>query len=831
MIRRRIYSFSRRLLPGVALLLTTLLLLLSNLPERLDLVLYDALLHLQYRAPSKQILIIAIDEPSLQKLGRWPWSRRVHAQLLDKLTEIGVKAVGFDILFAEPETSDPAADHRFAEAIEHNGRVVLALAPGIADTGKQISEILPIPLLVEKAAALGHVDFELDTDGVSRSVFLKAGLGDPHWPAFGLALAELVVPAGLRPQFSSQHTGIEDPAIHGWVRDDLILTPFVGPVGYFQEVSYADVLSNKIAPEMLRERIVLIGSTASGLGDALATPVSWDHRRMPGVEMNAHVLNALLDGSAIVPLSTTSRLLLSLGFMLALYLAFVYLPGRYSLLILAAGISTALLCTIVLLLGLRLWFPPVLLLLVQGLSYPLWSWYQLQTASRAIQRLEHRIRHQARHDPVTRLPNREMLQEYTQQAMAKADLVGNHLGLLIVSLDRFREINNRLGLKGGDQLLNRVAERLRKVVRGNDFIARLSGDEFALMMVDLQDEKPIVDMAGRLLYTFHHPLEVAGREFFLSPSIGANLYPNGGRDGESFLHNTYTAMQKAKHDKTREFWFYDEGIKIQMLARTDLENALGLALQRGEFELFYQPQVRALDGRVIGVEALLRWRHPQLTEISPAEFIPMAESNGLIIPIGKWVLEQACRQAQQWRQEGLKEISMAVNLSAAQFNHPYLVDDVAETLKLSGLPPHLLELELTETSLMQDMHAATKTLNGLKDLGVQLAIDDFGTGYSSLSYLKSFPMDRIKIDRSFVSELGANPETAEITLAIIDMAHRLNLSVIAEGVETSAQQAFLSQHRCDQLQGFFYGRPMPASEILQTLKQRSPLRAVRVSNQ
>ncbi len=831
MLRSRLFAHSRRLLPGLALMVATVVLLISNLPERLDLVLYDTLLRLQYRTPSEQLVIIAIDESSLQKLGRWPWSRRIHAQLLDSLTEIGVRAVGFDILFAEPETADPEADRLLADAMARNRRVVLAVAPGFGEAGNLITEILPIPLFAEHAAALGHVDFELDVDGVSRSVFLKAGMGDPHWPAFSLALAELADP-GQRALHAQIQSGNADATRMqtGWVRDDLILTPFAGPIGFFQEFSYFDVLSGKIPHELLHDRIILIGSTASGLGDALATPVSWDHRRMPGVEMNANVLNALLNNSEILPLSAQIRLFLSLVYMLALYLAFLLLPARYSLLILVVGITSVVLTSAILLISFRWWFPPVVLLLVQGFSYPLWSWYQLQSASLAIKRLEHRIRHQARHDPVTRLPNREMLQEDMQRAMAKADRTGNHLGLLIVSLDRFREINNNLGLKGGDQLLNLVAERLRKVIRGNDIVARLSGDEFALLMVDLQDEKPIIDMAGRLFYTFHHPMEVNGQQFFLSPSIGANLYPHGGNDQDSLLHNTYSAMQKAKHDKSKEFWFYDEGIKIEIAARSDLENALRLALQREEFEIFYQPQVSAADGCIIGVEALLRWRNARRGLIPPAEFIPIAEDNGLIIPIGKWVLEQACRQAQQWRQDEVAGLRMAVNLSAVQFNHPHLVESIGETLKSSGLPAHLLELELTETVLMQDMHAAANTLAQLKTLGIQLAIDDFGTGYSSLSYLKSFPMDRIKIDRSFINELDSNSETAEITLAIIDMAHRLHLAVLAEGVETSAQKDFLIHHHCDQLQGFFYGRPVPADELLDALRRSMSVKVLKAPN-
>ncbi len=812
-------SYIRRLLPGLVVLVTVIILLLGNLPTRLDLVLYDLLLRLQYRQPSQDVVIIAIDEPSLEKLGRWPWSRRIHAQLVDRLTEIGVKGIGFDILFAEPETSAPEADKVFAEAIAENGRVVLAVAPGHGQPSALMTEILPLPQFAEKAAALGHVDFELDVDGISRSVFLRAGMGDPHWPALGAALASLVdINIEIKGKDKPGKEADVQTVKTGWVRSDLILIPFCGTIGCFKQISYVDVLEKKVPPEMLRDRIILIGSTASGLGDALATPVSWDHRRMPGVEMNAHVVNTILSDRKTLPLSSAKQLILSLGFIAALCLTYLLLPARLSLLTLAVGSSTVIMTSIILLIGFQLWFPPVSLLLILGLSYPLYNWYQMQSASHAIKQLEHRIRHQARHCPVTRLPNREMLQEYMQGAITKADAHGDHLGLLIVSLDRFSEINNRLGLKGGDQLLGAAAERLRKIIRGNDMVARISGDEFAVLMMDLVDEKPVTDMGGRLAVTFQQPFEVEGQPFFLSPSIGANIYPSGGRNYERLLHNTYTAMQKAKSDKSRTCWFYDKEIKVEITAKSDLEDAMHLALQRNEFEIYYQPQVIAGDGRIIGVEALLRWHHPARGLIAPSEFIPIAEGNGLIVPIGEWVIEQSCLQAQQWRERGFNEIRMAVNLSAAQFNHPNLVESIKGAIESSGLPAHLLELELTETSLMLDIHSASTTLSNLKALGVQLAIDDFGTGYSSLSYLKSFPMDRIKIDRAFIKELDTNKETAEITLAIIDMAHRLNLDVIAEGVETSSQKDFLHHHHCDQLQGYLYGRPVPASELIKMLK-------------
>jgi diguanylate cyclase (GGDEF)-like protein len=724
------------------------------------------------------------------------------------------------VLFAEPEPGNAEADRVFADAIARNGHVILPVAPGHSDWGNTMSEIMPLPQFANSAAALAHVDFERDADGVSRSVFLRAGLGDAHWPALGLAAVEHAQPGFVASSALVQVQPARRPVTTAaWVRSDPILIPFAGPPGLFQSVSYIDALANDGVIQQLRDRIVFIGPSASGLGNTIATPVADNHRGMSGVEMNANVTDALLTGRQISILTPLSELSISLAILALLLLAFSLLHSISSLLTLLVGLSAILASTFALLLVFHLWFPPATLLLMTALSYPLWNRYHLQSVSRRIRHLETRIRHQARHDPITRLPNRDMLQEQMQSAIVRAKDVDKRIALLIVSLDRFREINNHLGLKGGDQLLNVVAARLGKIIRGSDFVARLGGDEFAVLMTDLKQVQAVADTAGRLALAFHSPIEIDGRQIFLSPSIGANIYPDGGDDGDSLLHNTYTAMQKAKGDKRRDFWFFDEGMKLELLAKSHLEDAMRLALQRNEFEIFYQPQVDASDGHIFGVEALLRWRNSERGLIPPAEFIPIAEANGLIVPIGKWVLEQSCRQAQQWRDSGLGEIRMAVNLSAAQFNHPHLADDIVEALEVSGLSAHLLELELTETSLMQDMHLAEKTLTQLKLLGVQLAMDDFGTGFSSLSYLKSFPMDRIKIDRSFIKDLDTKAETAEITLAIIDIGHRLQLDVLAEGVETCSQREFLCRHHCDQLQGFFFGKPASAAELQAILRR------------
>ncbi len=386
------------------------------------------------------------------------------------------------------------------------------------------------------------------------------------------------------------------------------------------------------------------------------------------------------------------------------------------------------------------------------------------------------------------------------------------LSLLFIDLDHFKHVNDSLGHQVGDQLLVEVARRIRSLVREQDTVARLGGDEFVAVLPETGAEGA-AHAATVLLKTLGQPYDLGTQELTVTPSIGIALYPNDGSDFETLYRCADTAMYRAKQEGRNRHAFFTQEMQALAMRRLQLENALRRAIERGEMCLHYQPQISLCNGSLIGVEALLRWNHPTLGAISPAEFIPVAEHTGQIVTIGEWVLRQACVQLQQWRQAGLPSMVVAVNLSAAQFRQPDLVQRVAQALADSGLPAEWLELELTESTAMHDPQAAIATVDALRALGVHLSLDDFGTGYSSLNHLKRFQIGKLKIDQSFVRGLPDDAEDAGIVETIIQMARSLRLKTVAEGVETEAQRAFLQQRGCDQMQGYLLARPLPAKDF------------------
>jgi len=373
-------------------------------------------------------------------------------------------------------------------------------------------------------------------------------------------------------------------------------------------------------------------------------------------------------------------------------------------------------------------------------------------------------------------------------------------------------------------VLLKAAQQLQKALVFQHPVARLGGAEFAVLLNPVKGPQDVHHMASRITPLLQQAYRVGEEDFYLTPSIGVSVFPGDGENAQALLSNAFTAMHRAKEDKKCDLYFFSEQLKDQIVQASELERDLRKALACNELEVYYQPQVVTGNGEIIGMEALLRWIHPERGFISPADFIPIAEKTGLILEIGNWVLYQACAQVAQWREERQQDIRIAVNVSAIQFGEGDLVQHVVDTLQKTGLPSDLLELEITESALMNDMEETRDTLLQLRRLGVQIAIDDFGTGYSSLSYLQNFPLDRIKIDQSFVRDLTENSETAEITLAIISMAHGLKLKVIAEGVETDDQRHFLKSQTCEELQGFYFSRPLPAKDIEQLLS--SPILGV-----
>jgi diguanylate cyclase (GGDEF)-like protein len=437
----------------------------------------------------------------------------------------------------------------------------------------------------------------------------------------------------------------------------------------------------------------------------------------------------------------------------------------------------------------------------------------LAMEARERRRAEATIRHLAYHDGLTDLPNRTLFQDRLSVALAQARRKERMLAVVFLDLDRFKLVNDTVGHAGGDELLRRIAERLKGLVREGDTVARLGGDEFTLLLPEIDKEDDTVDIARRILDRIAQPLTLDEHHFHVSASIGIATYPEDGDDAETLLRNADTAMYGAKEMGGNNYQTYTPAMKAQIAVRVDLEHSLRRALKNEEFVVNYQPQINAGTGKVVGAEALVRWRHPERGLILPGEFIPVAEETGLIEGVGEWVLRTACAQGEQWRRAGLPSMRLAVNLSGRQFHQRDLLEMVASALTESGLPPSRLQLEITEGVAMRDMDFTIATLRRLREMDVQISIDDFGTGYSSLTSLKRFPVSALKIDQSFVRDLTVDPNDAAICATIISMAHGLNLSAIAEGVETEEQLAHLVRLECDELQGFLFSGPVPAQEF------------------
>jgi len=451
----------------------------------------------------------------------------------------------------------------------------------------------------------------------------------------------------------------------------------------------------------------------------------------------------------------------------------------------------------------------------------------VSTGKDITQRLEseERLHYLAHHDPLTGLPNRVLLQDRLKQAMLEADRSGRMVAALFLDLDRFKTINDTLGHQIGDVLLKTVAERLATCLRASDTVSRLGGDEFTIVLANVASVDDVTRVAQKILDQFVPPFHIGGRDLFVSSSIGITLYPLDEKDPGNLLKDADVAMYHAKELGGNVFQFYTPALNARAARRLELETGMRRALERQEFVLHYQPLVDMQTGQLQGMEALLRWQHPELGLIAPLDFIPLAEETGLIIPIGEWVLKTACAQIKAWHDAGFPALQVAINLSSKQLRDKNLIAAVKQALTESGLDPRYLDLELTESVLMQDMELAAAILKELKTVGVFVSLDDFGTGYSSLSYLKRFPIDYLKIDRSFVHDITADSVGAGLVKAIIAMANVLHIKVIAEGVETYEQLDFLRRHGCDIAQGYFCSKPVAVETFTEMLRNWDRLRA------
>ena len=421
---------------------------------------------------------------------------------------------------------------------------------------------------------------------------------------------------------------------------------------------------------------------------------------------------------------------------------------------------------------------------------------------------EERIRELAYHDVLTGLPNRRLLRDRLEHAMANAQRGRHHLAVLFIDLDRFKNVNDSMGHAAGDLLLREVASRLRCCVRDVDTVARLGGDEFVVVLENLEEEVDAVSVANKIQTAFSLPISVDKQTLHVTTSIGIALYPDDGNDADTLMQNADTAMYQAKAAGCNNYQFFAPFMNTQAREKLVLEHTLQDALAREEFQLHYQPIYDLGSGALMGAEALIRWQSPEHGLVSPERFIPIAEETGVIVPIGDWVLRQVCRDLVAWQTKGLKPPRIALNFSPRQFRQPSLVSRIRATLEATGVSATQLELEVTESALMERPEQAARQLRELKSLGMGIVIDDFGTGYSSLAYLKRFPIDKLKIDRSFVRDLLSDKSDREITLAVIALSHNLGLRVVAEGVEEQAQADFLHHHMCDFVQGFHFSRPL-----------------------
>lgn len=893
----------------------------SGVPRRTDAAVYDLVAGSARHRPNPHILIVTIDEKSLQTVGRWPWSRRVHAAFLDRLAAAGDTTVALDLLLADRD-SDPAADAALADSLRNHGRVILPVVPAALVDAPGLTTARSLPPLAREAT-LAHADVDPDRDGVVRRMYLRAGLGAPSLPTVGLALMQ--ARAGIGAALAKPAARPVDAK--AWVRADEVLIPFAGPAGTYPRVSYVDVLEGRVDSKQLRGKYVLVGASAVGLGARFATPTTLASRLpLTGAELHANVLDTLLAGRAITEAGAPWSLAAALLWVAVGWLLLRRQPAwrvLFGSVLLGAGL---LLLTGLAVRYLGLWVAPAPAVFGLMAIYPVWSGRQLHWHVRTLFRergqskatlelvhdgiialdgtgrarylnsaaeaitgrplahavgrpldeitglkpvdagnasaraadgdllqiathilttpdgneravriarhplpqdggtvvaitdvtanlaLTRQIRFQATHDSLTGLPNRAILSDRLSQTLAAARRRNQSAAVLFIDLDGFKKVNDALGHSAGDRLLREVGERLASRVRAEDTAARWGGDEFVLVLSRLDDEHSAIGLADAVVALLEEPFDLDGQPAFISASIGISLFPRDGDDGETLLLRADTAMYRAKKDGGRSVAVFSHEVGAWNKARLNLENDLRASLRQGPLDVWYQPIVDLHQGRLAQVEALIRWQHPLHGTQTPAQFLTLAESTGLIHDIGAATLATACADAQQLARQGVP-VGVSVNISPQQLTRGELPARVTEALAASGLPAAQLTLEVTENGIVSDAARAAQTIDALRSMGVRIALDDFGTGYSSLSLLRDFPIDTLKIDRSFVPNPQHRAGDLTIAHAIIGMARNLDKTVIAEGVETAWQSRALLIGGCHLQQGFLHGAPISAGEI------------------
>ncbi len=789
--------------------------------QLLELAAYDRMVRLQPDTkPDPRLLIVAITEKDIQEQKRWPISDRTLAEVLQKLQHDRPKVIGLDL---HRDLAQPPGREELKQQLQAFNIIT------ITELGDNSEGVPPIPGIPEER--IGFNDIVIDPDEVVRRNFMYAHQGQQQFYSFSLRMSlQYLKNRGMSLDVKRDALKLGktvfvplDPNSGGYHNVDAlgyqVLLSYRKPEHLAQQVTLTQVLNGQVNPAWVKDKVVLIGTTAPSLKDLFFTPYSAAQKAkpgMPGVQLHAElvsqILSTVLDGKplfwffpqwgealwvwawALVGGLLAWRLQHPLFLGLAGIVALGGLWGIYFVIFTQAG-----------------WIPlisPAIALLATGGSI-----------------VAYKLLHNALHDSLTGLPNRDFFLKRLKGAIADTKVRKNALfAVFFLDLDRFNVVNNTLGLEIGEQLLINTTKRLKTCLRSKDILAKVGGDEFAILIEHISNASEATSIADKVQQEMILPFNLKGQEIFTSVSIGIALnQAEHDYQPEALLRDAHTAMYRAKALGKSRHEIFATGMRVQIVKRLQLETDLRLAIEQHEFQLHYQPVVSLKTGKMAGFEALVRWQHPQKGLVSPAEFIPVTEETGLIIPLGQWIFQEACRQLYIWQEQFPTEppLKISVNLSAQQFSQPNLVEEIEETLKKTGLDASNLKLEITESIAMNDVESAIAMLLRLKGLNLQLSIDDFGTGYSSLSYLHRFPVDTLKVDRSFVSHMEDSSEDEAIVQTIIILSHNLGMDVIAEGVETAAQRKKLQDLHCEYGQGYFFSKPLPA-EAATALLSRNP---------
>ncbi len=797
--------------------------------QSLELLAFDQMIRLRPDAePDPRLLVVGITEDDIRSQNRWPISDRVVSQLLAKLNQYQPKVIGLDIYRDVPQ----APGHReLLNQLRSSNNIVTVMLMGDEENGS----VLPPPGAPSDRVSFS--DFVIDQDAVVRRNLLYASTQTDKFYSFALRLSlqyladhHLPFRAGADTlQIGNTVFPVLDKYAGGYqVLDDRgyqILLNYRSANRVARQVTLTQVLNGEIKPEWVKDKLVLIGTTAPSAKDLFFTPynlsATQQSPKTPGVlihaQMASQILSSVLDGRPLLWYWSEQGEMLWIAIWASI--------GS----ILAWRLRNPLILVIVVILATAGLFLVCFGLLLQAGWVPLVpAAIALVTAVAGV--VGYRLLYDAFHDALTGLPNRALFLKQLQwainrhQRLVKGQADTPTIAVLFLGLDGFKAINDSFGHRLGDQLLVATTDRLKKCLLPTDQLARVGGDEFAILRRNVTGTEDVTRLADQLQQQVTLPIKLNGQEVFSTASVGIVVgQADLNYEPEAILRDAHTAMHRAKASGKARHEVFATGMRVQVMTRLQLETDLRRAVEREEFQLHYQPLISLQTGKIAGFEALVRWQHPQRGLVPPNDFIPVAEETDLILPMGQWIIHEACRQIQTWQAQFLGEQSLlvSVNLSGKQFSQPDLVEQIEQTLQKTGLDGRSLKLEITESIAMTDVEATIALLQRLKALHLQLSIDDFGTGYSSLSYLHRFPTNTIKVDRSFVSRMGDEGEDAQIVQTIIILGHNLGMDIVAEGVETAEQLAHLRELKCEYGQGFFFSKPLTA-EAAEALLKTNP---------